>query len=166
VRLPEGEVLRAGWVGAQQVRLDVPDEIIHLEGEGRRFTGWVSFDQVKDKQGNLKTDYIATMKSLDTEGPIDYTRLWVIVFNPQYNRYGSAPINGQTVEDGLRGVLPIMLTTSSGRKGFTTHELDENGKPVPIEYELIKTSSAYAVKRLSPKIQIKKPPPRPKETRK
>src|SRR5262245_44035628 len=38
VRMPEGEVLRAGWLGAAQVELDVPDDILHLEGDGRRFT--------------------------------------------------------------------------------------------------------------------------------
>lgn len=162
VRLPEGEVLRAGWVGAQQVQLDVPEEILHLEGEGRVFTGWVVFDQVKDRQGNLKNNYIATMKRLDMEGPIDFTRLWVLVFNPQYNRYVSAPIDRSTVEDGLRGVLPITLAASSGRKGFTTHELDENNKPIPIEYEIIRTGASYQIKRLSPKIQIKKPPARQK----
>jgi hypothetical protein len=164
VRLPEGEVLRAGWIGAQQVQLDVPEDIIHLEGEGRVFTGWVVFDHVKDKQGNLKNNYIATMKRLDMEGPIDFTRLWVLVFNPQYGRYVSAPISGGIVEDGLRGVLPITLTTSSERRGFTTHELDESDKPIPIEYEIVRAGLSYQIKRISPKIQIKKPPAKPKSS--
>jgi hypothetical protein len=156
VRLPDSEVLRAGWVGAQQVQLDVPDEILHLEGEGRRFTGWVVFDQVRDRKGEVRNNYIATMKSYSAEGPIDYTRLWVLMYAPDQGRY-----TGPYIEDGLRGVMPILVNTQSGRKGFTIHELDENGKSVPIEYEATRAGpSRLAVKRLSPKIQVKKQPRR------
>src|ERR1043165_6752317 len=81
IRLPESEVLRAGWVGAQQVQLDTPDEILYLEGEGRRFTGWVVFDQTKPKKGEPKDNYIALMKNLAAEGPIDFTRLWVLSYS-------------------------------------------------------------------------------------
>src|SRR5215213_2436788 len=129
VRLPDSEVLRAGWVGAQQVQLDVPDEILHLEGEGRRFTGWVVFDQTKDKKGELKENYIGLMKSISTEGPIDFTRIWVLIYSPSESRY----INGY-LQDNLRGLLPVTLGTSSGGRGFTIHELDENGNSVPAEY--------------------------------
>jgi hypothetical protein len=136
VRLPETEVLRAGWVGAQQVQLDVPDEILHLEGEGRRFTGWVVLDQTKDKKGGLHNNYIGLMKNLATEGPIDFTRLWVLSYSANDGRYF-----GAYIRDGLRGVLPITLGTSSGRKGFTIHVLGENDKPVPVEYEVSRDSS-------------------------
>ena len=155
VRLAESEVLRSGWVGAQQVQLDVPDEILHLEGEGRRFTGWVVFDQIKNRKGETKNNYIATMKSLSAEGPIDFTRLWVLVYSPDEGRY-----TGPYIEDGLRGVMPILLTTKSGRKGFTINELDENGKTVPIEYEANRVGPRLIVRRISPKIQIKKQPRR------
>jgi hypothetical protein len=154
VRLPESEVLRAGWVGAQQVQLDVPDEILHLEGEGRRFTGWVVFDQTKNKKGEVKDNYIGLMKSLSTEGPIDFTRIWILIYSPEQGRYVNAYL-----KDGLRGLLPI--TINSDHRGFTFHELDENGKPVPIQYEAIRVSpSRLAVRRLSPDIQIKKQPRR------
>lgn len=154
VRLADSEVLRAGWVGAQQVQLDVPDEILHLEGEGRRFTGWVVFDNVKDRKGEVKNNYIATMKSLSAEGPIDFTRLWVLMYAPDQGRY-----TGPYIEDGLRGVMPIL--TQPDRKGFTIHELDENGKTVPVQYEAVRAGpSRLIVKRLSPKIQIKKQPKR------
>ncbi|HEX5735241.1 MAG TPA: SH3 domain-containing protein [Blastocatellia bacterium] len=156
VRLPETEVLRAGWVGAQQVQLDVPDEILHLEGEGRRFTGWVVFDQVRDRKGEVRNNYIATMKSYSAEGPIDYTRLWVLIYAPDQGRY-----TGPYIEDGLRGVMPILVNPQSGRKGFTIYELDENGKTVPIEYEATRAGpSRLVVKRLAPKIVIKKQPKR------
>ena len=155
VRLPESEVLRAGWVGAQQVQLDVPDEILHLEGEGRRFTGWVVFDQTKSKKGETKDNYIGLMKNLSTEGPIDFTRIWVLIYSPEQGRYVNAYL-----KDGLRGVLPI--TIDPGQRGFTTHELDENGKPVPIKYEAIRISpSRLSVRRISPEIQIKKQPKKP-----
>ena len=150
IRLPESEVLRAGWVGAQQVQLDVPDEILHLEGEGRRFTGWVVFDQTKDKKGEMKNNYIGLMKSLSTEGPVDFTRLWMLVYSPELNRY-----TGPYIEDGLRGVLPVGV--KSDHRGFTIQELDENGKPVSIEYEAIRLDASHLrVRRLSPKIQIRK----------
>jgi hypothetical protein len=164
VRLPETEVLRAGWVGAQQVQLDTPDEILYLEGEGRRFTGWVVFDQSKTKKGEVKDNYIAMMKSLSTEGPIDFTRLWILIYSPDQGRYVGATIDGRTVEDGLRGVLPI--TIHSDHRGFTIHELDENGKPVPAEYEAIRTDASHLrVRRLSAKIIYKKQPGKAKVKR-
>jgi len=156
IRLPESEVLRAGWVGAQQVQLDTPDEILYLEGEGRRFTGWVVFDQTKPKKGEPKDNYIALMKNLSTEGPIDFTRLWILIYAPDQGRY-----TGPYIEDGLHGVLPI--TVHPDHKGFTIHELDENGKTVAVEYEAIRTDASHLrVKRLAPKIVYKKQPAKSK----
>lgn len=152
IRLPESEVLRAGWVGAQQVQLDTPDEILYLEGEGRRFTGWVVFDNTKPKKGEPKDNYIALMKNLSTEGPIDFTRLWVLIYAPEQGRYV-----GPYIEDGLRGVLPVSINPD--HRGFTIHELDENDKPVAVEYEAIRTDPSHLrVRRLSPKIIHKKQP--------
>ncbi|HSB11465.1 MAG TPA: SH3 domain-containing protein [Blastocatellia bacterium] len=164
VRLPESEVLRSGWVGAQQVQLDTPDEILYLEGEGRRFTGWVVFDQTKARKGEMKDNYIALMKNLSTEGPIDFTRLWILIYSPEQGRYISAPIDGKTVEDGLRGVLPI--TINANHRGFTIHELDENGKPVSAEYEAIRTDASHLrVRRLTPRLTYKKLPAKVKAKR-
>jgi hypothetical protein len=152
IRLPESEVLRAGWVGAQQVQLDTPDEILYLEGEGRRFTGWVVFDNTKPKKGEPKDNYIALMKNLSTEGPIDFTRLWVLIYAPEQGRYV-----GPYIEDGLRGVLPVSINPD--HRGFTIHELDENDKPLAVEYEAIRTDPSHLrVRRLSPKIIHKKKP--------
>ncbi|MGH9765684.1 MAG: hypothetical protein ACREDR_04300 [Blastocatellia bacterium] len=152
VRLQDSDLIKAGWVGGQQVELDVPEDIIYLEGEGRRFTGWVVFDQTRDKNGRLRDNYIGCMKSLETEGPIDFTRLWVLVFSPDEGRYV-----GPYIEDGLRGVLPITMARVNGYNGFTFHELDENGKPVKVEYELSrKDSSHVVVKRITPKFYAKK----------
>ncbi|MFL6215995.1 MAG: hypothetical protein ACJ74J_19085 [Blastocatellia bacterium] len=142
IRLPESEVLRAGWVGAQQVQLDVPDEILHLEGEGRRFTGWVVLDQTKDKKGALHNNYVGLMKSLSTEGPIDFTRVWVLSYSADSGRY-----NGAFIKDGYRGVLPVTLGINGGRKGFTIRTLDEAGKPVPIEFETSRDSSGRLIVR-------------------
>jgi hypothetical protein len=154
VRLPEGEVLRAGWVGAQQVQLDVPDEILHLEGEGRRFTGWIVFDQTRTKKGELKDNYIGLMKSLSTQGPIDFTRIWVLNYLPDEGRY-----TGSYIEDGLRGVLPVTLGIKSGPRGFTIHELNEKNESVPIEYEAIRVDANHLrVHRLSAKFQIRRSP--------
>jgi hypothetical protein len=152
IRLPESEVLRAGWIGAQQVQLDVPDEILHLEGEGRRFTGWVVFDQTKDKKGEMKNNYIGLMKSLSTEAPVDFTRLWILIYAPELGRY-----TGPYIEDGLRGVLPVAV--KADHRGFIIQELDENGKTIPVEYEAIRVDSSHLrVRRLSPKIQVKRQP--------
>jgi hypothetical protein len=160
IRLPESEVLRAGWVGAQQVQLDTPDEILYLEGEGRRFTGWVVFDQTKTKKGELKDNYIALMKNLSTEGPIDFTRLWVLIYSPDRGRY-----DGAKIEDGLHGVLPV--TIHPDHKGFTIHEIDENGKTVAVEYEAIRRDPSHLfVNRLLPKFYYKKQPGKSKPKRK
>ena len=156
IRLPDSEVLRAGWVGAQQVQLDTPDDILYLEGEGRRFTGWVVFDKTKPKKGEPKDNYIAVMKNLSTEGPIDFTRIWVLIYAPDQGRYV-----GPYIEDGLHGLLPV--TIHPDRRGFTINELDENGKPVQVEYEAIRTDPSHLrVKRLSPKIIHKKQPAKSK----
>ncbi len=152
VRLPESEVLRAGWVGAQQVQLDVPDEILYLEGEGRRFTGWVVLDQIRDKKGVLKDNYVGLMKSLSTEGPIDFTRLWILTYSPEQGRYV-----GGGIFDRLRGVLPVTLGIGSGQKGFTIHELDENNNPVPAEYAVRREGSRIFVTRLTPPRLVKNP---------
>ena len=64
------------------------------KGTGRRFTGWVVFDQTKTKKGEPKDNYIALMKNLSTEGPIDFTRLWILIYSPAQGRYVSAPIDG------------------------------------------------------------------------
>lgn len=152
IRIPDSEILKAGWVGAQQVELDVPEDIMYLEGEGRRFTGWVVFDQTKDKNGKLHDDYIGLMKSLDTEGPIDFTRLWVLIYAPDEGRY-----TGPYIRDGLRGVLPVTLTTTSGRKGFTIHEIAADGKPFSVEYETIKHDpSHWTIAPISPEGPAKK----------
>jgi hypothetical protein len=154
VRMPDSEVIRAGWIGAQQVELDVPDEILHLEGDGRRFTGWVVYDQSRTKKGELKNNYIGLMKSVTTEGPIDFTRLWFLNYSPDSGRY----VNGG-LEDGLRGVLPVTLRTSTGGKGFTIQEIDENGNNVAVSYEVTRLNPEKVVlKRLSPKIIVKKQP--------
>jgi hypothetical protein len=150
VRLPESEVLRAGWVGAQQVQLDVPDEILYLEGEGRRFTGWVVLDQIKDKKGVLKDNYIGLMKSLSTEGPIDFTRLWILIYSPEQGRY----VNGGIFQP-LRGVLPVTLGIASGNRGFTIHELGENNQPVAAEYAVRREAGRIFVTRLTPPLLVK-----------
>ena len=150
VRLSDSEVLRAGWVGAQQVQLDVPDEILHLEGEGRRFTGWIVLDETRTRKGELKKNYIGLMKSLSTEGPIDFTRIWVLNYSTESGRY-----TGAYIEDGLRGLLPINLNTTTGAKGFNFYELDDNGKPVQVDYEAVRRDNRLYIKRLSPKIQRK-----------
>src|SRR6185503_12130403 len=94
------------------------------------------------------------MKSVTTEGPIDFTRLWFLNYSPDSGRY----VNGG-LDDGLRGVLPVTLGTAAGGKGFTIHELDENGKSVAISYDVIRSSpDKVNIKRLSPKTQIKKLP--------
>jgi hypothetical protein len=150
VRLPESEVLRAGWVGAQQVQLDVPDEILYLEGEGRRFTGWVVLDQTRDKKGVLKDNYIGLMKNLSTEGPIDFTRLWILTYSAPEGRY----VNGGIFQP-LRGVLPVTLGIRSGQKGFTIHELDANNNPVPAEYAVRREAGRIFVTRLTPPLLVK-----------
>lgn len=148
VRLPDSDVLHAGWVGAQQVELDVPEEILHLEGEGRRFTGWVIIDQTKSKSGETKNNYIGLMKHIDIGGPIDFTRLWVLIYSPGDGRYF-----GAYIKDGLRGTLPVTLEGSSGRRTFSFQELDQRDNPVKVDYEMVRIDSSHLkVTRLSPEI--------------
>jgi len=108
------------------------------------------FDQTKTKKGEMKDNYIALMKNLATEGPIDFTRLWILIYAPEQGRY-----TGAYIEDGLHGVLPI--TIHADHKGFTIHELDENGKSVAVEYEAIRSDASHLrVHRLSSKFTYKR----------
>ena len=144
--------MRTAWIGAQQVDLDVPDEILHLEGDGRFFSGWVVYDQSRTKKGEVRNNYIGLMKSVTEEAPVDFTRLWFLNYSPESNRYVSGG-----VEDGLRGMLPITLGTQQGGKGFTFNELDASGKLVPVSYAVIRTSADRVnIKRLTP--LLSKPP--------
>ena len=153
IRLPDTEVLHSGWVGAQQVDLDVPEEILHLEGEGRRFTGWVAFEQVREKNGELKNNYIGLMKNIDSNDPVDFSRVWVLYYSFENHRY-----NGAYIESGLRGMLPVTLGTSTGHAGFKFNEIDNNGKSVLVEYEIIKRDpTKYEVRKLTPSSAIKTP---------
>ena len=153
VRIPDAEVLRAGWVGAQQVELDVPEEILHLEGEGRRFTGWTVFDQVRAKDGTLKNNYIGLMKRIDSSLPVDFTRLWVLVYSPSEGRY-----IGPYIEDNLKGMLPVTLGTSAARKTFTIHELNDKGGSTPVEYEITRLDPGRVkVTRLTAKVESRRP---------
>ncbi len=136
VRLPEAEVLRAGFIGAQQVELDVPEEILHLEGDGRRFTGWVAFDQNKTRNGDIKNNYIALMKGVDSKGAVDFTRILVLNYSVKYERYEAAYIGSS-----LRGVLPVVLNPTAGRRGFSVQEYDKDGKLHTVEYEMARTDA-------------------------
>ncbi len=152
VRLPESEVLRGGWIGAQQVDLEVPDEILHLEGDGRFFAGWVVYDQSRTRKGEVRNNYIGLMKSVEEEAPVDFTRLWFLNYSPESNRYVSGG-----VEDGLRGMLPLTLGTPQGGKGFSFYELDATGKPVAVSYAVNRSSADRVnIKRQSP--PVSKPP--------
>jgi len=93
------------------------------------------------------------MKSLSTEGPIDFTRLWILYYTPDSGRY-----NGAYIKDGFHGVLPVTLGTASGHKGFTIRTLNEAGKPVPIEYETSRDSGGrLIVKQITAEPTAKKP---------
>jgi len=54
---------------------------------------------------------------------------------------GPGRYTGAYIEDGLHGVLPISVHPD--HRGFTIHELDENGKSVPVEYEAIRSDASH-----------------------
>jgi hypothetical protein len=92
------------------------------------------------------------MKSLTSEQPVDFTRIWILIYDPGSGRY-----IGAYIEDSLRGMLPVTLGTSRGSKGFTIQELDENGKLVTVEYDAAREgASRLVVRRLAPKIVVRK----------
>lgn len=156
VRLDQGAIIRGGWLLAQSVSLEVPDEILHLEGEGRRFVAWQVVGTVTDSRlaerdpNNAKrNNYVTFMRRATAPDEIDFERVYCLFWDPDAHTY-YAPY----VDSDLRGVFPITQRDEGGRKIVTMNVLDADGKPQPVDLEIVPTDKGRTtVRRLTPPVR-------------
>jgi hypothetical protein len=154
VRLASDSIVHGGYLLANSVSLEVPDEIAHLEGDGRRFVGWISVGSVIDPKLAVQAPdraerfhYISFMRRATAEDEVDFERVYCLFWHTDSHSY-----YGPYVED-LRGVFPVSQREEGGRKLVTIHVLDANDKHVPVEYEVFRTEKGKLdVKRLTPPV--------------
>jgi hypothetical protein len=111
---------RVGWVLARMVDLDVPLDVAQY-AEGQRFVAFFVLDQVRDagKEGTDKnvSQYLCVLTEPRDGLPYDYDQIRVFTWNSKKHRYETA-----YREHGLKGVLPVVVTSESFDK--------EGGLPV------------------------------------
>lgn len=101
VRLPEGFLVRAGWVYAPLVERKVPDRLRHLQGD-YVFVAWYELAQVEDPEIGTSSHYLTfdTHRTAPVPGT-DFERLRLWVWDLARHRY--------TIRrwEIAHGVLPI-----------------------------------------------------------
>ncbi len=139
VRLDDSSIIHGGWLLAQSVSLQVPDEILHLEGEGRRFVAWQVVGSVTDSKlaernpsDAKRNNYVTFMRRATAPDDVDFERIYCVFWDPDGHTY-YAPY----VESDLRGVYPISQREENGRKIVTLHVLDAQDTPQPVELEVV-----------------------------
>jgi hypothetical protein len=155
VRLGGDSIIHGGWILANSVSLQVPDEILHLEGDGRRFVAWQAVGSVVDPrlaerepERAKKFHYVTFMKRGTAPGEIDFERIYCLFWDPDAHTY-YAPY----VDSDLRGVFPIRQRTEGGRTIVTASVLDAQDKPVEIELEVVPTDKGrMTVRRITPPV--------------
>lgn len=150
VRLSDDQIIKGGWILAQSVSMEAPDEILHLEGDGRRFVGWQVVSTVKDdKLKQDRNNYVTLMRRAGLPDNVDFERVYFLFWDPDAHTY-YAPY----VESDLRGVFPIRQRDEGGRKIVAIQVLDQSDKPVPVEFEIVRSDKGrMTVRRLTPPVK-------------
>jgi hypothetical protein len=156
VRLDQGSIIRGGWLLGQSVSLEVPDEILHLEGEGRRFVAWQVVGSVTDVKlaetdpANAKRNqYVTFMRRSNAPDDVDFERIYCLFWDPDAHTY-YAPY----VDSDLRGVFPISQREEGGRTIVSLNVLDDQNKPQKVELEVVPTDKGRLnVRRITPPIK-------------
>jgi SH3-like domain-containing protein len=106
-----------GWVLSRMVDVDVPLDIAQY-AEGQRFVAFFVLDQVHDqsKEGADKNvpQYLCLLTEPHDGEPYDYNQVRVFTWNIKKHRYETA-----YREHGLKGVLPVSVTTENFDKEGT-----------------------------------------------
>jgi hypothetical protein len=138
VRLDEGAIVRGGWLLANSVSLEVPDEILHLEGDGRRFVAWHVVGSVVDQKlasrspNEAKRNHYATFQRRATvPDEVDFERIYFLFWDVDIHAYRSS-----YVESDMRGAFPISQRTEGNKRILTAHVLDAANRKIPVEFEV------------------------------
>lgn len=155
VRLDEGNIVRGGWMLGASVGLEVPDEILHLEGDGRRFVAWQVVGVLTDPQlaerdpeNAERKNFMTFMRRGGSPEDVDYDRIYCIFWDLASHSYYTPYVDSE-----LRGVFPIEVRQDGARKILTAHVLDQSNRPVPVELEIAPGDKGrLKVTRLTPPI--------------
>jgi hypothetical protein len=152
IRLPADSIVKGGWLLAGSVSIEAPDEILHLEGDGRRFVAWQVVNSVQDPKGGEKRNYATFMRRGSTPEEVDFERVYFLFWDPNTRNY-YAPY----VDSDLRGVFPIRQRDEGGRKIVEAHVLDAENKPQTVRFDVVRDERGrWVVRRLTPPIHGEK----------
>ena len=155
VRLDDGSIVRGGWLLSRSVNIEVPDEILHLEGDGRRFVAWQAIGSVVDPKlaaQNPETatrhHYVTYMRRGSTPGEADFEWVYAVFWDVDSHVYYS-PFR----DVDLRGVYPLAMRKDGPRTILTAHVLDSQDQPTPVEYETwTDEKGRFSLRRITPPI--------------
>ena len=150
VRLGDDSIIKGGWILAQSIGIEAPDEILHLEGDGRRFVAWQKIDSVSDaKLKQDRNNYVTMMRRGGLPDSVDFERIYFLLWDVDSHTY-YAPY----VESDLRGVFPVRQRQEGGRKIVVVHVLNSANQPVPVEFEVVQGDRGRRiVRRITPPVQ-------------
>ena len=159
VRLDEGSIVRGGWLLSRSVNLEVPDEILHLEGDGRRFVAWQAIGSVVDPKlaaQNPETatrhHYVTYMRRGSTPAEADFEWVYAVFWDVESHVYYS-PFR----DTELRGVYPLAMRKDGTRTVVTANVLDDQNQPVPVEYETwTDEKGRFNLRRITPPVRGEK----------
>lgn len=155
VRLDDGSIVRGGWLLSRSVNIEVPDEILHLEGDGRRFVAWQSIGTVVDPKlaaQNPETatrhHYVTYMRRGSTPEDVDFEWVYAVFWDVDSHVYYS-PFR----DTELRGVFPLAMRKDGSRTIVTVHVLDARNQPVPVDYETwTDEKGRFSLRRVTPPV--------------
>lgn len=152
-----------GWLLANRLYVDVPDEIAEY-GEGQRFIGSWMLTKVTDPAATTpdhqKPEYLAVMSTNKSGLPYDFDQVRVFTWSLRHQRYETAfrlrPIQGYlpvqvTTQPTPRGPVPAFSFQIAGSQDIVTDPatgITRPANPRTINYQLIDT----LVKRVGPDI--------------
>lgn len=159
VRLDEGSIVRGGWLLSRSVTLEVPDEILHLEGDGRRFVAWQAIGSVVDPklaaqnpETATRNHYVTYMRRGSTPDEADFEWVYAVFWDVESHVYYS-PFR----DTELRGVFPLAMRKDGTRTVVTANVLDDQNQPVPVEYETwTDEKGRFSLRRITPPVRGEK----------
>ena len=159
IRLDDGSIVRGGWLLSRSVNIEVPDEILHLEGDGRRFVAWQAIGSVVDPklaaqnpETATRNHYITYMRRGSTPEEADFEWVYAVFWDVESHVYYS-PFR----DIDLRGVFPLAMRKDGTRTIVTAHVLDDQNQPVPVEYETwTDEKGRFSLRRITPPIKGEK----------
>jgi len=152
---------RIGWLLANRLDVDVPDEIAEY-GEGQRFVGSWLLTKVNDPDADtpdhMKPEYLTVTSPTASGLAFDFDQLRVFTWSLKHHRYETAfrlhPIQGYlpvrvSTQSTPNGSVPVFSFEIAGGQAVATDPTTGITRPLSlrtINYELLDTS----VKRIGP----------------